>query len=332
MTDQKSKVGIIVSLMVVLAIVLALSAFFLPVFGERGVSEERAGVFLRKDENISVRYEDWDSAHMLGEKFTITFLIQYRDDKITPDPEFLRNASFTPFDLIGTDISHREVENGISEYEYKVEVVAIKAIAGKEYILNPILFKYETIFSGDKEFVDIAPVMSLQVGSYYGDNLENVFLRPSNTVFMSNAFQKSVLFGAVSFLTYVSVILLFYLWKKGFKPRIRRKKSPLEDITVVLSRFERTIKNNLSSEETRDRMHDLEAFSLRLAEEGFGIISPKDFWVNEDSSWTKLIGFLKKSYTKEGPTSEDIKQALLSFKKIQTSIPNKKRRIRRRER
>ena len=63
-------------------------------------------------------------------------------------------------------------------------------------------------------------------------------------------------------------------------------------------------------------MRDLESLSLWTANEGFDISSPIDFWTNVDSLWEILVNLLKLSYTKNGPTQEDIARAVENFEEI----------------
>ncbi|OGZ61024.1 MAG: hypothetical protein A2919_00810 [Candidatus Spechtbacteria bacterium RIFCSPLOWO2_01_FULL_43_12] len=308
---------------VVLVAAFALSAFLLPVFGDREAPGEREEVFLGQDKVMTVRYRDWDSAHMLGEKFNITFVIQYDDARIKPDIESLGSASFEPFDLLDTVIYHRKVEDGVYEYIYRVELVAINAITGKEYVLNPVILKYEVISTGKIEAADIAPTMPLQIGSYYGDNLNGAFLRPAKTMFSSNLIAKSILFAVSALLAFVSLVLLLRVWKEAPKPKIIRERVPSESIASMLAHFERKGWDNLDLKELRARMRELEALALRLATDEFGIESPRDFWMNRDPVWEKLVNLLKLSYNKDGPHAESIDSAVKSFKQVLDHVHKK---------
>ncbi|MEX2144918.1 MAG: hypothetical protein WD712_00860 [Candidatus Spechtbacterales bacterium] len=323
MIRRTPNIRIAVSLTAVLLCIFALSAFFLPIFGDKERAGEREGIFIGSDKIMTVRYIDWDSAHMLGEAFNITFVIQYRDDKIIPDIESIKNASFEPFDLTGATVYHRRTNDNVSEYIYKVELVAIRAMTGQEYALKPIVLKYEVISSGKIESADIAPQMPLQVGSYYGDNTENAYLRPPKTMFASNILLKSILFGISSILAFIFTGLLVRIWKEAPKPKIVREKVPYESIADKLAHFEKRKWDNLDSEQLRIRMRELEELAIQMANDLFGVVSPRAFWANRDPRWSEVLDLLRTSYTKRGPDSASITQAVLGLKKLLNSVRQK---------
>ncbi|MEX0870008.1 MAG: hypothetical protein WDZ39_01090 [Candidatus Spechtbacterales bacterium] len=304
------KTKILLYSFVAVAVVAALSAVFIPSFGEqkqRGAQE----VFIEPDEVISSRteisYKDGDrkpdSAHFLGERFYLTFVIQYRDDKIEPALMSVSNTSLHPLEFIGeAQITHEEVSDKISEYRYKLEVMTVEALPGHAYTIDEINLAYTVLSSGDTEALDVSPAHAFQTGQY-----GTAVPRPHMDALRDNFELRQWLLLIAFYLFLFAAILIIYL-------NIERAAASREDASWDVAESEHLIsmlgkykdKQWIEEESVRKRMSELRPIILKLLYMNLNM-SPYKFWTQKnDYALKKIRESMRPAFTKSDPKYGDV--------------------------
>ena len=102
----------IVTVLIILASVIALSAFFHLDFYPETEKIENEEIFLPEGRSHIIVHGDVDQAHMLGEPFYFNVKVRYDADKIKIYPESLQYADYSPLEPTGKEfIKHEKVKS-----------------------------------------------------------------------------------------------------------------------------------------------------------------------------------------------------------------------------
>ncbi|MEX0877829.1 MAG: hypothetical protein WDZ40_03145 [Candidatus Spechtbacterales bacterium] len=305
----KKKTALVVS--VVVTLLLALSVLLSPIYGEE-VPWDSEAVFLSESQAVAVKADIEGTAHMLGEEFAITLIIQYDEDIADVDIGGLRNATLSPFNIVGdVNISHKNVRNSVYEYRYSTKLVAIDMIPGKAYTIKPISIEYALIETGEKRSFNVIPEIPFQIGSYYGGKTEGVEFRPPKPAVENNVVRAKTVLGISGILfalTAGAILIRTYF--------VKEKKSKEEVATseadILLWKLERFHDREWLEQKSADgRLLELEPLLYRAAYIFFEL-SPTDLYNKEKESlkWRKALIGIDHAYAPDSTTYEKVEEVV----------------------
>lgn len=308
--NQKTKTALVVS--AVVAALLALSALFISPLGAEIQRGDPEAVFLEEDQYVASKIDVENTAHMLGEEFSLTLSVQYDKEYVKIDTDSLRGMIWDPFDISGpVVIDHRKVEGSVYEYSYSTNLVAIKTLPGKEYVINPSMIGYEILETEENRTFNAVPDVLFQIGSYYGGDAEDVSLRPLKPAVEDNTGLIQTLLGiagALFILVAVSVIIKVYFIKD--EPVEEEVKIPESELLLAkLSRF--NDREWLEQEDARTRLRELEPLVYQAADLFFKL-SPLDLHCRGrvSATWQKVIRGTESAYALNPPTYRDVENVI----------------------
>jgi len=301
----KMKTALVVS--VVITLLLALSVLLSPVYGEE-VPWDSEAVFLSENQAVAVKMDVEDTAHMLGEEFAITLIVQYDKGIAEVDVDGLRNATLSPFNIVGdVNISHKIVKDSVYEYRYSTKLVAIGMIPGKEYAINPVSLEYTLVETGEKRSFNVMPEVLFQIGSYYGGKTEGVEFRPPKPAIENNVVRAKTLLGisGVLFVLATGIIFIRIYFVKEDNSKEGIATSEADMLLWKLERF--NDRKWLEQKSADERILELELLLYRAAHIFFELSYNNE---KESRKWRKAIMGIDRAYAPGNTTYEKVEEVV----------------------
>ena len=239
--------------LIILGILFALFALFVPSFGntEKGqekllLDEKRASNFIDYRIEVSNISGEDNTAHKLGERFRVRYVIQYREDIVRPNfDEAFASISFAPFELMDeAKTSQRivdtwEKESGdvnVVEYVYEVNLAVFDALVEDKYYLPSMELDYLSINTGIINVLNLAYSHPLHIADFYGGETDGVDFISAKNVFHDNGPVKERLFKYASYIFVISAIMyLLFGWRDKRLERDRQQLSVEQKLIEVRS-------------------------------------------------------------------------------------------------
>lgn len=218
------------------------------------------------------------TAHFLGERFVVRYIIQYREGFVKPDFDGAFNSTFfDSFEITKQPkVSDQEVYSRtqrrttirIREYVYELELAIFKGLVEDIYYLPSVELDYvfvgNTIVTGDVGFLTMSYPHPLHVADFYGGETENVALLPTRGAFENNQTTKNNFhnFAAILFGSLALGFLVFGFRDKESHKKMLEKFSSEQKLSDDFRRFAN--KNWLSQKSANIRMRELESLAITM--------------------------------------------------------------------
>lgn len=319
MTKLKKSVVVLI----VLASVLALSAFFYTDYYSSTEKLETDEIFLESYGTMAFRHDNLDQAHILGEPFYLTVVVQYKADLIEIFPESLDHADYRPLEPTGNKSVKLESMDvpgkNIEQLTYSIELVAVQAIPGESYEIPKMLleFKRKNSDSRAKYTLDVVPPVGFHIGSYWGANYEGARLRPMKGKIVSATAEKQILYNAGSAIFLLSGLVLAGALVSGAVRKKIKTESLFGSKTRTFEVFGKYSDINwLKLKSASERMHELESFVFSLSEEHGLVQNSAEFWAKDNARWSEMLDLFETAYSKAGIDYDRVVEASYLAKEL----------------
>ena len=282
-------------------------------------STAEVSLLLKPGVPISARVEVDDVAHFLGERFTVTVVVQYRSEFVELRTESIQQASFAPFETTGHfEVNSSDLTDSVKEYRHVAELRAISALPGYVYQPPPIPLEYVDHESGHQRILEIPFSQPLYVSTYYGNHADKVPLRPLRGELEMWSRQSKFLAGG-SVLLFALSLGFVTSWGLEAREATRRARS-VTDGDSHLFRLQqsltdladRTVHSDLDS---RMRLKEVEVLAIKFCQE-FLDCKPRDFWQYSNTRLGALVGILERRYAGNELEHVDVERAVQIFRQL----------------
>ena len=282
-------------------------------------STAEVSLLLKPGVPISARVEVDDVAHFLGERFTVTVVVQYRSEFVELRTESIQQASFAPFETTGHfEVNSSDLTDSVKEYRHVAELRAISALPGYVYQPPSIPLEYVDHESGDQRILEIPFSQPLYVSTYYGNHADKVPLRPLRGELEMWSRQSKFLAGG-SVLLFALSLGFVTSWGLEAREATRRSRSVADGDSHLFKLqqsltdlADRTVHSDLDS---RMRLKEVEVLAIKFCQE-FLDCKPRDFWQYSNTRLGALVGILERRYAGNELEHVDVERAVQIFRQL----------------
>ncbi len=290
------------------------------------ISTAEVSPFLKPGVPISARIEVDDVAHFLGERFTVTVVVQYRSEFVELRTESIQQASFAPFETTGHfEINSSDLTDSVKEYRHVAELRAISALPGHVYQPPSIPLEYVDHESGNQRILEVSFSQPFYVSTYYGNHADKVPLRPLRGE-LEMWSRQSKFFAGGSVLLFAVFLGFVTRWSLEAREATRRSRSVTDDDLQVLKLqqsltdlADRTVHSDLDS---RMRLKEVEVLAIKFCQD-FLNCKPRDFWRPSNTRLESLVGILERRYDGNELEHVDVERAIQIFRQLLPVLKDK---------